>query len=699
MRRLYFNRELSWLDFNERVLEEALRPDLPPLERYKFLTIVSSNFDEFFMVRMAAIKRAIRNKNDALSLTGHTVEELCFDAQKKALSIIGRQYDCLLNDVLPALARNGLRLLFADRWDEAQRAFIEHYFLDEVFPLLTPMRLDGAHISGETLYAAFLLGENNFSPTESGPNIAVVRIPAKRIVILPSDGGEVRWFLLEEAVLRFADYLFPGYPVTARMLFKVDRDADFSVDEERDEDFIKAMEEVVVKREHSRAVRMTHSAGSALLRDHIARHLELEQRDLYSVPGPLGLANLAPLYDIEDFVGDSCVRGFEKLKIPRGAEPPDIFFGDGEKSLWERIKERDILLHFPYESFNPVLDFFAEAARDPSVRAIKVTLYRTSGDSPVVRSLEEAALAGKQVTAVVELKARFDEERNITWAKDLERAGVTVIYGLPRLKVHAKAALVIRAEDGGLRAYLHLSTGNYNDRTARLYADLCLFTADSDFVHDAGLFFNMMTGYSNIEKTRRLVIAPASLKKRLLALVGREAEQAALGRDAVIMAKMNALADADMIDALYRASVAGVKIRLNVRGVCMLVPGVPGISENISVVSVIDHFLEHSRIIFFQNGGDTELYLSSADWMTRNLERRVELMFPVIDGGVKSRVYGILDSFFRDNCQAHSLGPDGVWRRLQPARGEPRFQVQKRLAECTGLPRGQAKTAFIVRRS
>ncbi|MDR0382594.1 MAG: polyphosphate kinase 1, partial [Spirochaetaceae bacterium] len=379
-----------------------------------------------------------------------------------------------------------------------------------------------------------------------------------------------------------------------------------------------------------------------------------------------------------------------------------ILFDDGEngKSLWERIRERDILLHFPYESFNPVLVFFAEAARDPSVRAIKATLYRTSGDSPVVRSLKEAALNGKQVTAVVELKARFDEERNIIWAKDLEQAGVTVIYGLARLKVHAKAALVIRAEEGGLRSYLHLSTGNYNDRTARLYADLCLFTADRDFVHDAGLFFNMITGYSSVEKTRRLIIAPLSLKSRLIELIERERAQAAQGHEAVIMAKMNALADTDMIDALYRASIAGVKIRLNVRGVCMLVPGVPGLSENISVVSVIDHFLEHSRITFFQNGGTTELYLSSADWMTRNLERRVELMFPVIDESVKRRVYIILDSFFRDNCHAHSLQPDGVWQRLQPTPGDTRFQVQKHLAECTRHLHGEPsqKPAFIVRK-
>jgi polyphosphate kinase len=698
MRRIYFDRELSWLDFNARVLEEALRPDLPLLERYKFLTIVSSNFDEFFMVRMAAIKRAVRHKNNVPLFTGHTAGDLFKEAQKKARAIINRQYDCLLNDVLPALAENGLHLVFMREWDEAQKEFIRHYFLDEIFPLLTPMRMDGeTPVSGETLYSAFLLDENK---TPGGNRaIAIVKIPENRIIMLPSTvGGAVRWFLLEEAVQCFASYLFPGYSIKESMHFKIDRDADFSVDEERDEDFIKAMEEVVVRREHSRAVRMVHSGESALLRDHLARHLELEDADIYTVPGPLNLANLASLYNIEDFG----IHGFEKLKETGCTENIDVFFDDDEKSLWERIRANDILLHFPYESFRPVLVFFSEAARDPSVRAIKTTLYRTSGDSPVVRSLKEAALNGKQVTAVVELKARFDEGRNITWAKDLERAGVTVIYGLARLKVHAKIALVLRVEDGHLRSYLHLSTGNYNDKTAKTYADLCLFTADRDFIYEAGLFFNMITGYSSIEKTRRLIIAPLSLKKRLIELIERESEKASCGYEAVIKAKMNALADKEVIDALYRASRSGVKIHLNIRGVCMLVPGVEGVSQNIIVVSVVDHFLEHSRIIFFENGGDTELYLSSADWMTRNLERRVELMFPVIDEGIKKRVRAILESFFRDNCQAHILNADGEWKRLRPAGGENRFRVQKylkeRARELYGVNAGE-KPVFTVRHS
>ncbi|MDR2802720.1 MAG: polyphosphate kinase 1 [Treponema sp.] len=697
MPQIYFNREISWLDFNARVLEEALRPDLPPLERYKYLTIVSSNFDEFFMVRVAAIKRAMRNKNNAMTeIENASHASLYQEAQRKARDIIKKQYDCLLNDVIPALSKNGLHLLFINEWDESQKEIIEHHFIDKVFPLLTPLRLDvDIPAPGGNMYAAFSLQkETNCAETK----IAIVKIPSVRIVMLPSNGdGSACFFLIEDSVLCFASRLFPGYSIKERMLFKIDRDADFSVDEERDEDFIKAMEEVVVKRERSRIMRMVHSEGSSFLRDEVARHLKVDPRDIYQVPGPLDLANLAALYDIEDFG----ISGFENLKSNYHAEFLDIFFDNNEKSLWERIKTNDILLHFPYESFDPVLMFFSEAARDPSVMAIKVTLYRTSGDSPIAQSLKEAALNGKQVTAIVELKARFDEERNINWAKDLEMAGVTVIYGLARLKVHAKAALVIRKEDDGLSSYLHLSTGNYNDKTAKTYADLCLFTAGKDFIRDAELFFNMITGYSNIKKTKHLIIAPLSLKKRIIELIDRETEKASGGQNALIKAKMNALADTDVIDALYRASNAGVKIYLNVRGICMLVPGLAGLSENIKVVSIIDYFLEHSRIIFFENGGDTELYLSSADWMTRNLERRVELMFPVIDKEIKYRVSAVLDLFFKDNSHAHTLGTDGAWRRMRPALGEECFQVQKYLKEYTHKLYSEcAKTnsIFIVRR-
>ncbi|MDR1148227.1 MAG: polyphosphate kinase 1 [Spirochaetaceae bacterium] len=691
MRRIYFNRELSWLDFNERVLEEALRPELPPLERYKFLTIVSSNFDEFFMVRMSAIKRAIQDNNVIVFSNGQTVKELYNDIQKKSRGIIEKQYDCLLNDVFPGLAATGLRFTSMNELNKPQKQFIKQYIFDKIFPLLNPLNSENnIRIAGETLYTAFLLWKKGTKGTDGNIfKIVTIRIPHYRIIILPSSNDKsVRFVLLEEAVQHFAPYLFPDYFIKESMLFKIDRDADFFVDEACDKDIVKAMEDVVTKREYSRAIRMTYSAGSDLLRDELACRLELETSDIYFIPGPLHLANLASLYNIEDFG----ISGVKKLK-PSFRAKQFIFFKNNiendNKSLWTRIKENDILLHFPYESFNPVLNFFYEAARDPYVREIKTTLYRTSGNSPVVHALKEAALNGKQVTAIVELKARFDEERNINWAKDLEKSGATVIYGLAQLKIHAKAALVTRKEGTNFCSYLNLSTGNYNEKTAKMYADLCLFTADKHFTDEAASFFDMIVHYSktanhvSTKNTGCLIIAPLSLKEHLIKLIKRETEQALKGASALIKAKMNAIADTDVIDALYTASCAGVKIFLNIRGICMLVPGIPGLSENITVVSVIDHFLEHSRIIFFENGGNTELYLSSADWMTRNLERRIELMFPIIDKDIKNRLRAVLDSFFKDNCQAHTLGADGVWKRLHPAAGEKPFQVQRYLKEYT----------------
>jgi polyphosphate kinase len=689
MEPIYFNRDLSWVDFNARVLSEALKTGLPLLERFRFLTIVSSNFDEFFMVRIAALKHA-----------GKEGQELLDKLKKKINEIIRKQYDCLLNDLLPDLSKNNLRLVFADDWNELQKHYIELYFLDALLPLLTPLRLNNnPHIPGGTLYAAFSLraeknGEKYYSPSGEGNNhIAVVKIPKDRIILLPNESdGITKWALAEDAVLVFAEYLFKGYSIAEKMIFKIDRDADFSVDEDRDDDFIKAMEEVVIKRGSSRAIRMLYASTSDELVSAVAEYLQLEKQDLYAVPKPLYLAGLASLYNIE---------GFEALKDTAYKGKIDVFSGD-DKTIFDCVDEKDILLHLPYESFDPVLRFFSEAAEDDDVCAIKTTLYRTSGDSPVVKSLERAALNGKQVTAVVELKARFDEERNISWAKNLERAGVTVVYGLARLKVHAKIALVSRKERKEIKNYVHLSTGNYNDKTAREYADLCLFTANRDIAADSLLFFNMITGYSDINEAKHLVISPLVLKNHIINLIEREIAKATPARPGMIKAKMNSLSDTDVIDALYRASQKNVKIHLNIRGICMLVPGVKGLSENIRVVSIVDHFLEHSRIVYFENGGESEVYLSSADWMTRNLERRVELMFPVFNPSIKARVGHILDSYFNDNCQAHILEKDGVWKRLSPAPDEKPFKVQNYLDGWTRTLLGvspETKNIFKVRHS
>jgi polyphosphate kinase len=703
---VFFNRDLSWIDFNRRVLEEGLRPELPPLDRFRFLSIVSSNFDEFFMVRVAAMKRAFR-AGAGPDPAGLSPEQQLKETAEKTRIILGRLYDCLEGEVFPALARGGLELLRPDGYSLPLMDHLESYFMREVYPVLTPLRLeeDGEFpsIGSRSIYAAFLLSPGE--PPEGEERTAIVKIPPalNRIIPLPSGGeGRTRWALLDDVILTWGGYLFPGYQVQEGMVFTINRDADFSVDEKRDEDFIEAMEEVIQSRDSSRAVRMVYTPESRRLRDELARRLDLAGEDLYEVPGPLDPGSLADLGQ---------TRGFDALRIkPRKNYPHPAFSAalspspgsPGEDPIWERISQGDLLLHVPYQSFEPVVRFFQEAAGDPRVISIKAALYRTSGDSPIVNALETAALRGKHVTALVELKARFDEERNISWANRLERAGVIVIYGLARLKVHAKICLVVRREQGGVKRYVHLATGNYNDRTAKIYEDLGLFTAREDIAFDAGLFFNMITGYSAILSTQKLLAAPIALKRRLLELIDREARRSTPENPGRILGKMNSLADPEVIDALYRASKGGVKVQLIVRGICMLIPAAPGLSENISVRSVIDHYLEHSRIIYFANAGEEEIYLSSADWMPRNLERRVELMFPVLQEDHRRQLLDTLEAYLRDTCQAWTLGRDGTWTRAAPLPGEEPFRVQEYLLSRAALAAeaaGDIPGEFIVRRS
>ncbi|MDR3173493.1 MAG: polyphosphate kinase 1 [Treponema sp.] len=715
----YFNRDLSWIDFNSRVMEEGLRKELPPLERFRFLSIVSSNFDEFFMVRVAGLKRALRSGGGP-DPSGLSPAEQFREISKKVRAIIEKQYACLTAEVLPALGRGGLELLRPVSYNKAQREYLESYFFSQVYPILTPLRIEdeGALpvIDSFSMNAAFLLAPDNSNQGKilggEGPAeyVAMVQIPPalNRIIPLPEDlgpglrgpdpgrtrdPGKARgfrsWALLEDVIVTWGQALFPGLELRETMLFKVNRDADFSVDEKRDEDFIEAMEEVLEGRERSMAVRMVYSPGSARLRDKLARRLSLEEEDLYSIEGPL---NLGGLYDLVN------IQGFDQLREkPRPIYPSPAFSDD--EALWDRISRGDVMLHLPYQSFDPVVRFFQEAAADPQVISIKTALYRTSGNSPVIRALEEAAMNGKQVTALVELKARFDEERNISWANRLEKAGVIVVYGLARLKVHAKITMVIRRENDRIKRYLHLSTGNYNDKTARAYEDIGLFSCREDIAFDAGLLFNMLTGYSTIQPMRKLVIAPTSLKRRLLELIGREISRSNPETPGRIMAKVNSLADGEVIDALYRASRAGVKILLCVRGICTLIPGLPGLSENITVRSVIDRYLEHSRIFYFANGGAEELYLSSADWMPRNLDRRVELMFPVLQDDIRLRLRDTLEAYFRDNTQARLLSAGGRWELQSPAPGESPFRVQEYLLSGSKTdPPEAARTEFTVRR-
>jgi len=697
----FYNRELSWIDFNERVLGEGLRRELPPLERLKYLSIVSSNFDEFFMVRVAAMKRSSGDTDPS----GLRPAELLERIYLKVRSIISRQYDALMNEVIPGMAKGGLCLRRPGEWTSSQRNYLESFFVREVFPILTPLRVEETEslpsIENYSLYAAFLLESENPRDGSDKEHISIIRIPQvpERIIFLPGEQdiqeeemGQTYWALLEDLVETWGTYLFNGYKVTESLVFKVNRDADFSVDEQRDEDFIEAMEEVLEGRDRSMPVRMVYSPGSEKIRDCLAQRLSLDEDELFETPGPL---NLGKLYEL--------IRGFDHLR----EKPWKIYshpaFSEDE-ALWDRISQGDVLLHLPYQSFDPVVRFFQEAAADPAVAAIKTTLYRTSGDSPIVRALEQASLAGKHVTAVVELKARFDEGRNISWANRLEKAGVIVVYGLARLKIHAKVTLIMRREYDRIKRYVHLSTGNYNDKTAKLYEDVSLFTAREDIAFDAGLFFNMITGYSAVQAMGKLAIAPVSLKKKLLELIAREINRSSPEAPGRIMAKMNALADPDIVNALYRASQAGVNIFLNVRGICMLVPGLKGLSDNIMVVSVIDHYLEHSRIYYFANAGAEELYLASADLMTRNLERRVELMFPVLSNDLRKIVQENLLAYFQDNCHAWLLDSTGNWTRLEPAPGEQPFRAQayflsKASKAHEEVHPGAARGEFVVRRS
>ena len=761
----YLSRDLSWVDFNERVMKEGLRSELPLLERFRFLSIVTSNFDEFFMVRVAALKRMQRtDAGKLIDPCGLTAAEQLKAISDKAHSIIKTQYDCLRDEIFPGLAKNGLSLLRPDSWSVPQLDYLDSFFTGQIYPVLTPLRLEDdkpmPFIESRSLNAAFLLepeipavfpsensGATEFIQEKSNELKVVVPLPGvlDRLIWLPEntslneDGGSrhenvaangenarsaekkenLCFALLEDVIVTWGAYLFPGYRVKESMMFKINRDADFSVDEQRDEDFIEAMVEVLEDRGRAEVIRMVYSPGSVTLRDYLAKRYSLiKTTDLYAKENIAGADDY--LYEVDgpinpvDFLELANVASLEELiekpwKIQKSAD-----FSE-ETPIWDRISQSDVMLHFPYQSFDPVIRFFQDAAADPQVISIRTALYRTggaipgvginsgsSGFSPVVRALEQAALNGKHVTAVVELKARFDEERNISWANRLEKAGVIVVYGLSNLKVHSKITMVMRRENERIKRYVHLSTGNYNYRTAKYYEDICLFTCREDIAYDAGLIFNMLTGYSAVQQMMRLVIAPTGLKRRFLDLIEREANRAKHEYPSRIMAKLNSLTDIDIIKALYSASKAGVKISLCVRGICTLIPGIPGVSENISVISVIDHYLEHSRIYYFSNGGVEELYLASADWMLRNLEKRVEILFPVQDEKLRADLIEVLSAYFRDNCKASVLDSKSRWTRLVPAEKETPFRVQKEIhsrAARAGENPGPAKMEYTVRRS
>jgi polyphosphate kinase len=684
---LFINRELSWLEFNGRVLEEATDPTVPLLERLKFAIITANNMDEFFMVRVAGLKDAVEEGETAPDLAGLSPRQQLKAISERAHEMVERLDKTLVDEILPALGQHGIQITAMAALDPTQRTYLSRYFTAEVLPALTPLAIDLSRpfpkLSGLSLNLAVLL-----EPAEgdSEPRLAVVQVPGLQRLVRPVGGEGTTYVLLEELVRSELPALFPGQQVMESAVFRVSRDAALDLDDEGGGDYLEAVEDELLKRRRNQVVRLQVEAGvGEELLKLLARRLQVSNRDVYRQRSPLDLRAFLQLVELP---------ALEELREPAWKPQNTVVIGEPQR-IFSLLDQRDILLHHPYESFEPVVSFVSAAADDPDVLAIKQTLYRTSGESPIVQALARAAENGKQVTVIVELMARFDEQTNIRWARSLEEAGAHVIFGIRGYKTHAKICLVVRREAHGIQRYVHLGTGNYNDRTARIYTDFGLMTSDPAVGEDASAFFNALSGYSDPPRMKRLVMAPTNLRDRFVKLIERERRRAESGQAAEIRAKMNALVDEEIIRALYDASRAGVKIRLNVRGVCCLRPGVKGVSETIEVVSIVDRFLEHSRVYHFRNGGDEEVYLSSADWMPRNLDRRIELLFPV-GPACRGKVLEVLDAMFLDNVKSRRLTAEGVYRRRKGLRGEEPQRAQSLLYKKTQEAAERARATTVT---
>lgn len=660
----YVNRELSWLEFNYRVLTEARDKNLPLFERLKFLSITASNMDEFYMVRVASLKDMVHAKYTKPDIAGLTPQQQLDLIAQRTHQLVELQYSTYNRSLLPMLRQNGLRVVPEhEELTEREAEFADRYFIENVYPVLTPMAFDSSRpfplIRNKTLNIAALLKKKN---GEEDLEFAMVQVPSviPRIVELPTqedeEGRPLRVvILLEEIIERNMPALFLNYDIIASHPFRIMRNADLTIDEEEAVDLLEEIQKQLKKRQWGEAIRLEIEANvDKRLLKILKKELSINSQDIFHISGPLDLTFLMKMYGLS---------GFDHLKT-QGYTPQPVPELMNEEDIFTNIRKGDILLHHPYQSFDPVVRFVRSAARDPEVLAIKQTLYRVSGNSPIIAALAEAADNGKQVSVLVELKARFDEENNINWAKKLEKAGCHVIYGLVGLKTHSKITLVVRMEEDGIRRYVHLGTGNYNDTTAKLYTDCGILTCSPQMGEDATAVFNMLSGYSEPLAWNRMAVAPLWLRGRFLRMIRREADHARSGRDAHIMAKMNSLCDKEIITALYEASCAGVRIDLIIRGICCVRAGVQGLSENISVRSIVGNFLEHSRIFYFSNDGCPEVYMGSADWMPRNLDRRVEIMFPVEDDKLKDKVLHILEVELEDNVKAHILQPDGTYEKV-----------------------------------
>ena len=699
----YLNRERSWLEFNSRVLHEAFDPRTPLLERLKFLAIFSSNLDEYFMVRVAALKQQVEAEVTKLSSDGLTPQQQLDLIAQHLRPLVTLQHQHFEQALRPQLAAKGVHLLDYIDLNQEQRGYLHGYFEDQIFPVLTPLAIDPSHpfphISNLSLNLAVILkgeAEEELLARVKVPGILPRFLPLPDNLQIQTEGVPSVWtgVPLEQVIAHNLEALFPGMNVQEYYLFRVTRDSDLELEEDEADDLLVAIEQELRKRRLGGSVvrlevqaSMPANVREMLLKipgtawdDH--REMELDQDDIYEINGLLGLRDLMslvglPLPELKDPPWKSAIppRLRRLGDLDRDSE------SDGEEDIFSVIRKQDLLVHHPYHSFSRTVQrFITEAAFDPQVLALKMTLYRTSGDSPIVSALITAAEKGKQVAVLVELKARFDEENNINWARKLESAGVHVVYGLPGLKTHTKVVLVVRREEK-IRRYVHVGTGNYNPKTARIYTDLGLLSCREELGADLTDLFNHLTGYSRQQSYRRLLVAPVSLRRRMLEMIEREADHARKGRSGRIVAKMNALVDTPMIAALYAASQAGVKIDLIVRGMCCLRPRLPGISDNIQVISIVGSLLEHSRIFYFHNSGQEEIFIGSADWMTRNLDRRVEAVVPIEDEAIVKDLQEILGILLSDNRQAWDLQPDGSYLQRHPVTDGPELNAQKTLIE------------------
>jgi polyphosphate kinase len=671
----FINRELSWLEFNYRVLEEAMDRNQPLLERVRFLSIFGTNLDEFFEVRIAGLKQQIESKSGFVGPDNMTAAEVFAAASRRARELVALQYQCWNEDLLPALNRENIFIQGVDSLPPEAMRWIDSFFSEELFPVLTPLAVDPSHPFPQLLNKSHNLIVRLNHPEKADVLTAIVQIPRvlPRLILIPDEpakalGPGMHFFFLQDLIKHFLNRLFIGLEVREAHAFRMTRNSDLYIDDEEAENLLHTIEEELRRLSRGNAVRLEVQADTPPeIERYLLETFKLADADLYRLPGPINFIHLQPLFASDAFpkLRDRPFQPVTGKAVPAGAD------------LFEVLRAQDVLLHHPYESFQTVVDLLERAAVDPQVLAIKMTLYRTSVGSPIIRALLHAADKGKQITVLVELKARFDEANNIRWARQMEEAGIHVVYGLVGLKTHCKMMMIVRRDEDRIRLFAHLGTGNYNTTTARFYTDLSLLTTSPGLTAEMAVVFNNLTGPSEFGGGKRLMVAPFELRERVLKLIARERELAETGAGGRIIVKLNSLVDEKVIVALYEAAVAGTKIDLIVRGMCCLRPGLPGISENIRVVSIIGRFLEHSRIYYFGNGGKPLVYLGSADWMPRNFDRRVEVVFPVEDEALKARITDeILPVYLADNVKARLLRPDGTYERRHPVGDEATHQAQ-----------------------